>query len=1609
MIPKGPTVSRFNFPDFFIYPDTEKILASLQYDLQAPGVTDIILNFEKCHWFDIFPLAQLLAILFSAEDKGPTLHIVGPSIDILPYFYPYVANAKKRLNNPTLSDEEREAAERIINWYSVALPQLRLSAGSFLIRWGVWDLIEEHWENCRWYKSRESKSISINALREIYFLKYTQSTSSSAVHDSDTVWPFTTITRSDEADIVDRVNGEELVAGALKKYARTDVIADGTAQNVLFFEPFENIFEHGYKDSTGEKIGILAIRIADWMYDADQNLISTARWLASKSPGWEGKYFETLKFRDGAFMEIVLADCGQGIPSALGDILKDDTKYRNDQSINNEIFSNLIESSWEAIKYAFESHSTSKKQIPPGRRGLAWVKEKIEEIGGLVQVVSNGACYVLTNTVNGFVEMPFDQTLSKKIDPKKLNRYLRGTFIRIAFPIEKRMTTALDRRPRWNRYHPDPSLFTETIDLIPKLILIPSHLTKNASLDSWNKFFDYLEVELTKNVNALFVLDFAHQGVAKASLEYLFDSFIIHDQLRGKIIVINCSRQMACRLDTITSVLTLKEKNLVVPVFETNLRLYWAGADQETEKSLLKWFQDGPPRRQRKRVSDELKNIALTNRGYFILENNLPADLSFSIESIEELVRESLGQLLKRSLKNRGALNVGRYVMPLTEKTVTAFVEPHQLFADSKLSHLLCSHLAILLRWRFGPLAARTKEQRVLTATRIGRDIAMRMPEAYPHKKTFIYFDYHLVQPDKPRLLKHLKGSVVVIVVDIITTGSQVEELIKLCEDAECNILGIISFIDFSPGERSEVRPFKVASKDIEHKTFLRMPQFVTEVQRGDKRVDKETFSLSPPPEFEKETPRENFAYFDRDRGLRFLEDAEAVHFGHYELFGHHFDFVVNFSRLLTNPSYQREEILRICEKTILNRNANENSTAIVLYPDLSNAHILQGSLEKRHRLKKLTATEKLMFVEARRGARARGRKYWLTNDEIKKLTEWAHLTYGENYSVMVLDDEATSGETLIALLDLARELKPKDVTVFVLVNQMPHVMTYHHQEIERFVWATNKFFCLLHLNIPAFARENCPMCHERELLLRDYRSARSDWFRQYLEQCLQRLELITTLHPQDTPEEPLASPFQDALGETVVLDPKNPNEPFFWEDSKALPGNRASIISRALSVRIAINDGVPLMNVLEEVSKYDSDELWNLTAIEVARRADLHIVQRAETEIKRFFSNVLRGRPSHRRLATLEALRYMRPESLLPEIESVIGAALGSDFDSEFAAAFLLLMRRVFYYRHLPTSMAFEKELAFSRALDHLIAGRTPESPMHKILEYLIYEWGNGPEPRFDLISIIVHLERILMTTRRRDHRLLYELSRYISDRRTNIDDGVRSALDQAVRAMSLAKTMVSILKDTNNLSEESLLDDAPKAYYEARELRRIVEQHMRGVAHKEYRFFHEKLENLKDLIEKIEVELKSLILADPGTIIERLYEDFRNDLPPELKDVTLNVSIYNELGLNTNIIISEGTFHKIVRNLFSNLRHAIDGKKNTVKAKFLLRNKKGKKGAITSVTVTCYTGKTRDPHAHLEKTTSARILEEAELYGAERVLGEKNKSRAEELWTETWNFHGV
>src|SRR5947207_2756238 len=82
-----------------------------------------------------------------------------------------------------------------------------------------------------------------------------------------------------------------------------------------------------------------------------------------------------------------------------------------------------------------------------------------------------------------------------------------------------------------------------------------------------------------------------------------------------------------------------------------------------------------------------------------------------------------------------------------------------------------------------------------------------------------------------------------------------------------------------------------------------------------------------------------------------------------------------------------------------------------------------------------------------------------------------------------------------------------------------------------------------------------------------------------------------------------------------------------------------------------------------------------------------------------------------------------------------------------ESGASLLLLLKKVFNYRHLSQESALETELDVLRKLEDAAAKAAPGSNRRQSLDRLNEEWGTGRERVLDLAAVVLKLEDILRT----------------------------------------------------------------------------------------------------------------------------------------------------------------------------------------------------------------------------------------------------------------------
>jgi len=1575
--PQSSRCYHFNFPDEFIDAAVWPLLDKLQDMLdRIDQGASIVINLEKCRWFELFPLGVLVTMLLGARQTHLSLHVVLPSGDVLPFLHPYL----KKLRGELASSPPNEEAERIsrrIQRHEKVLPHARLLAGSFLMSWGVLDALDAAVESCRWYLAR-TKEVSFDELRQQYLFHYGGRSTAESI-GADRIWPFTVVMRSEAREAMRRLNGEELIAGALRRYASARLIADGVAANVLVFEPFDNVFQHAFPDPRPSDFGLLGMRLRTFDTEQQGPGGARARWESRMLPDWLRP--RVLESPTKTWLEIVVGDPGVGIPVSLS------VEFRNDvapqSSLNRAAPPHgSHEERQEILRYAFSPSSTRVGRTSrPGRRGLFWVAETLAREGGLVEIRSGGAWLALAGEAATSLPLLNSSAATPAKPTEESVSVVRGTYLRVLVPLDTtKAGHGPSRLPTWGPPRVTVDLLTPTTPAITTVVPPSALFSWGALESSWSQFVAATAVTATLKPDSLIAIDLLREPVSRTSLEYLI-SLVCRDQnLRGRTIVFNCDRQVVCRLDTLTASLQLREVHVVLPFFDIGLRSYWCGADGDEEAQLLQSFSGSP-------LPDALRPVGEASPGLFAKTPDGKYFLRIGARDLEPLVRDALGQRLWRSLEERGAIHHGRYRLPLSDHSVSTYIEPHHLFGDPRIADAIGEHLALLFRRRYSApgRASPSEDFRVLTATRIGRDIAMRMPAAYP-ARAFVYHDYHLLKPGKHRVLKLVAGCRVVVLVDVVTTGGQVEKLIEACAQAQAEVVGVVSMIDFSPGG-GQSRIFRTATgSSVEHLTFVRQPQDILSPSPGDTAVDSRTLSLSPLFDVPEDEHRPSHTELSSWQGIRFLEDSGIVHFGHFELYGHHYDCFVSVEQLLTLPSPHRDEVLRAVTSASTRRRPGEVPTAIVLYPDLSAANVLHAAMERQRVISNLVRDGALRFVEARRSASARGVHYWLTADEVRAHREWALARYPDGFAVAVLDDGSVSGLTLLALLRLASQLAPQHIRSVTVVERLPHLLSDHLRDIDSFVWAKSVYRAFLHLSIPGYDPANCPLCRERSALLRERRAACRDWCVKFMDDRLADLEVTTALSPSD-----MAS---DRYARATSV------PSFKWEDPILVPGPRQTVGTRLLAVRHAIGEGVPLDRILTEVSSQADNELFEFVTREIGRRVDIQVAQACESKIRDGFISILAGRNAERRASALAALGLMRAEVLAPALSAIVKASIEGPLDREVSGYLVVLIRRVISYRHLPLADAVQLEVEVRALLADACARVGAESPRHEQIMDLQVELSDQVARSASLPEVVRGLERILCTQRRPEHHFLSELGRYISDGRSTVDPGAIAAVDRAVAGTHYAGLLVIQLDKTQSLAVPEEFRRAVEALRrESQELSGLARGHMHRTRVVRSTHLRDALDDmLRDFAPCASVVTQHC--CDLGRILstelERWRAGFHNDYPHVRTSVTIPPDTPASLG----VVSSAAVAAQVVTNLLMNLRHSIanDG---SLAAVLTLVPGGSSKVPTAVLRVSCETmASPTDGQAKQIDATMEVVQDDAATYGVERRVEDTSP------WIEEWTF---
>jgi len=555
-----------------------------------------------------------------------------------------------------------------------------------------------------------------------------------------------------------------------------------------------------------------------------------------------------------------------------------------------------------------------------------------------------------------------------------------------------------------------------------------------------------------------------------------------------------------------------------------------------------------------------------------------------------------------------------------------------------------------------------------------------------------------------------------------------------------------------------------------------------------------------------------------------------------------------------------------------------------------------------------------------------------------------------------------------------------------VIQNRMPHFRTGHHEEIERFAWASSRFSSFLSLNLPTFTRDNCPICRERSELASEQRAARGQWLRDEIQRRLEKLEALSTLNAHDVPEGPLAKKLEGFRG-------------FEWDDKNVLGTEDLPAIVWAISARQAIYRGVGLLDVFDSISGVN-DEVWRITVLEIARRNDLQQAQRVEERLIERLLRVLQDGRDRRSIA-LEALRFFRPETLLPQLDKIVETTLEGLITDDVLVELYLLLRRVLSYRHLQAKQVVEQEASIGVKLDELRSLENPETRRHAQLERLRGEWSNLSSRHDDLVSVVQDLDALLKASLGLHHHFTSDLRKYLPRAAESWGIEFQGYLRQTFKAIRLAEKLPSLLQKASVISRDDDLGENVKAGINA------FEEFTNSLVSLRRPKAELRRQDLTDLVDIVQKALESVVkeirqfAVGPSRPLREALKEFEE----RSAHIRCTIVINDTLPIGVKIFIDPVLYRDIVKNIALNLEHAIDDDRKQIDARLSLSLRDALGDGWVELRIVCSTRVRKDLDSSKDESTRS-FLRRARFFGADHYVTPDSWLSTDNPWEETWTF---
>ena len=666
----------------------------------------------------------------------------------------------------------------------------RSRALSFLVRLGFHDEIQRitnnPTSNSLFPDEKTDKNSLFNNLNDPY---------------EATILPIRSFANKKDLDLKKEFSNQTLRT-LLREYSVLDYVDSGLLSDVLIEELVTNAITHGVNAKYTDETRTLPCA---WL---SARLVKSSFSLVKESPGWLSSTIKSLVGKH--YLEIALCDSGFGIYDQL-------REYTPEWIFSREPSVKAI------LDYAFDKFSTSSNKLRTEQdilpRGLFWVRDLLRQYGGLIIIRSNG------------YYMGYD-FFSKRENPRLLSLWNKegscqntpGTSIQLILPEAKRIPLSIFANPVPSNYKKptiflvDPprgdSIIREKVQNIAKEIesfcygggdfsIYIDFMSFDLAINRHREFFALLiryiiyfqnpqlfwliipkDLETLSELNSI-ITNEGHEKTSSEEFEYIFHDLTYHDKR-------------------------------IIPVIFPDRQVYWLGAN-EAEMNCLQYLYGTVEASFEEFGCDHsiVLHMAQCNPNLLSLKYN-PRQLgkskisfnfdifniSNSIIDIIDNVSESIIRQTKNTIHQAGSYHLphGSY------SNYYLYLKPALIQND--INRRLSRYIITKISYTKG-LSTRDIDT-VIGGTHSAKRLIYQISNELSSE--YLTIDRYIDQINEPSIEPKVANKNVIIITDVISSGSFVEMISKKLINYGSKVIAICAIADLRENFREEINSIQVIS-----------------------------------------------------------------------------------------------------------------------------------------------------------------------------------------------------------------------------------------------------------------------------------------------------------------------------------------------------------------------------------------------------------------------------------------------------------------------------------------------------------------------------------------------------------------------------------------------------------------------------------------------------------------------------------------------------------------------------------------------------------------------------------------------------------------------------